>query len=159
MHVLQRDALASVHLNLLYRRSDGRITAQPLHARRVVDTAAFPSLAGAWIAAGSSFFADGRLTQVTAFSGSPPTADFLLYEQGNKLTNNNNARLSVLTATWNADLLTHGVVSATITPITPRPGAADQLLADPLPADLQLAQHCERDAEDAMAVSTASRRR
>ena len=144
-------SLASVHINLLYKLVDGRITAQPVHAKLVVKLSSFPDVALTWMSAGVSLFAglDGYVVsqvESTAFTAASPSADFLL------LPLTEGMPVSILTATWDAEFVELGVVRTTTHTLPEIPAGLAMLLD----AGQVLSQNCVRDAEQAFVIFTAA---
>ena len=151
LQVMHRPGYASIHVNMLYRRADGRITAEPIHAKLVVATQSFPPENFAWLSAGVSFFSAIQgysLTQVesTAFTGVPPTAEFLL------LPTTEGLPMAIMTATWDLDALNGVVGWAPISALPQVPSGLTALLQ----AGQVLSQNCVRDREEAHIVYAAA---
>ena len=153
LQVMHKVPYASIHINLLYKLLDGRITAQPIHAKLVVDTSNLvEGMALVWMSAGVSLFSilEGTVVsqvETTEFTGSPATADFIL------LPLTEGMPMSVLTATWDADIITNGVVLwSTLYTLPEIPNG----LAALLNTGQILSQNCVRDSENAYVIFTAA---
>ena len=141
--VMHRSPYASVHLNLLYRHMDGsigKVTAELLHAKAVIDTTAPLTGAAVWLNMGSSFFSSvqGYSVSRDASTAFYPTATFLLLPQSAGLP------VKLLTAQWDALEPSNGVVSWSSYSLPDTPGA-DTLLS----TGQVLSQNCIVDSEGA----------
>jgi hypothetical protein len=106
--VMHRSPYTSIHLNFLYRMSDGHITAKSLHGKVVIDTTAFPVLGElAWLNMGSSFFSSiqGYSASKDASTTFYPSATFLM------LPNSEGLPVNILTMQWDTLDPSNGVVS------------------------------------------------
>ena len=142
--VMYRSPYTSIHLNLLYRQSDGHITATSLHGKVVVDTSSaplFPLGALAWLNMGSSFF-----SSIQGYSASHdvsttfyPSAQFLLLPHSEGLP------VNLLTMQWDTSDPSNGVVSWSSYSLPEIPSGVGKLLAE----GQTLSQNCLVDVEGA----------
>lgn len=137
--VVYRSPYASIHINLLYKQVDGHITANPLHAKLVVDSSVLPS-DHAWLNMGSSFFSSiqGYSVSYDSTTSFYPSASFLL------LPNTPGLPVNLLTMQWDA-IPSNGVVQWSSYTLPESPQGLDNLLA----GGQVLSQNCIVDSEGA----------
>ena len=137
--VMHRSPYASVHLNLLYRHMDGKITAELLHAKAVIDTSAV-SVPG-WLNMGSSFFSSVQGYSASRDSSTTfyPSATFLLLPQSTGLP------VKLLTVQWDSFEPSNGVVSWSSYSLPETPQGVDTLIS----TGQILSQNCIIDSEGA----------
>ena len=138
--VMYRSPYASIHVNLLYRRLDGKITAKPLHGKLVVDTLSLPS-EPVWLNMGSSFFSSvqGYSASYDSTTTFYPSATFLL------LPLTPGMPVNLLTAQWDTAEPSYGVVSWSSYTLPETPQGLDDILA----GGQVLSQNCIVDSEGA----------
>ena len=138
--VAYRLPYASIHVNLLYRQVDGRITANPLHAKLVVDVS---NLQGrySWLNMGVSFFSGvhGYSVSYDSTTNFYPSASFLL------LPTTPGLPVSLLTLQWDEGIPSNGVVQWSTFTLPESPRGLDNLLA----GGQVLSQNCIMDSEGA----------
>lgn len=138
--VAYRLPYASIHVHLLYRQVDGRITANSLHAKLVVDAS---NLQGVyyWLNMGVSLFSSihGYSVSYDSTTTFYPSASFLL------LPSTPGLPVSLLTLQWDGAVPSNGVVQWSTYILPESPQGLDNLLA----GGQVLSQNCIVDAEGA----------
>jgi hypothetical protein len=137
--VMYRSPYTSIHLNLLYRQSDGRITANSLHGKVVIDASLPSDLA--WLNMGSSFFSSVQGYSISKDTSTTfyPSATFIL------LPHTEGMPVNILTMHWDANIPSNGVVRWESYSLPDIPEGAGNLLAD----GQVLSQNCLVDMEGA----------
>jgi hypothetical protein len=142
MMVMYRAPYASIHLSILYRKSDGHITAKSLHGKVVLDINSLPDIPEpTWLNMGSSFFSSiqGYSASRDATTTFYPSATFIL------LPHTDGLPMNVLTVQWDGLDPSNGVVSWSSYSIPDTPQGVGKLLAD----GKVLSQNCIVDSEGA----------